>query len=216
MTISYYTLLEITYTATDAEIKAAYRRLAMKFHPDRNPNNAEAQHYFRQVKEAYEVLSNPLKRQQYDIDLKKNGQFQFDTDPLVLNTLHKNSLDLHKYLIRLEQGYINRNALYDYLLELLDEDKIKLLLRAPNYTELEETAQLLFEANKKIISITQFERIAQRILLLLKNTQSPLNTAILQEIEQRKKQEQKNKLVPILSLLILFIVFCIMLFIIYN
>ena len=62
----YYQVLDLARTATEVEIKKAYRRLAMKFHPDRNPTDHEAEGRFKEVKEAYEVLSDPQKRASYD------------------------------------------------------------------------------------------------------------------------------------------------------
>ena len=62
----YYKLLDLPKSATEAEIKTAYRRLAMKFHPDRNPDDPEAEHKFKEAKEAYEILTNPQKRAVYD------------------------------------------------------------------------------------------------------------------------------------------------------
>jgi molecular chaperone DnaJ len=62
----YYVVLEVSRTATEAEIKKAYRRMAMKFHPDRNPDNADAEAKFKEAKEAYEVLCDEQKRAIYD------------------------------------------------------------------------------------------------------------------------------------------------------
>ena len=62
----YYKLLDLSKSATADEIKKAYRRLAMKFHPDRNPDDPEAEHKFKECKEAYEVLANAQKRAAYD------------------------------------------------------------------------------------------------------------------------------------------------------
>ena len=63
----YYKILGVEKTSTEDEIRSAYRKLAMKWHPDRNPDNLEeAKNKFAEINEAYETLSNPEKRQQYD------------------------------------------------------------------------------------------------------------------------------------------------------
>ena len=64
--IDYYKLLELDKSASQADIKKAYRKLARKYHPDLNPNNKEAQLRFQQINEANEVLSDPEKRKKYD------------------------------------------------------------------------------------------------------------------------------------------------------
>lgn len=62
----YYEVLGVSKTATEDELKRAYRTLAKKYHPDLHPNDAEAEAHFKEVNEAYEILSDPAKRQKYD------------------------------------------------------------------------------------------------------------------------------------------------------
>jgi len=71
---NYYILLGINTTATSNEIKVAYRALAKKYHPDKNPGNKIAEEKFKEVQEAYAVLSNPAKRKKYDLSFSTEGQ----------------------------------------------------------------------------------------------------------------------------------------------
>jgi molecular chaperone DnaJ len=77
----YYEILEVSKSANDAEIKTAYRRMAMKYHPDRNPGDSTAEEKFKEAAEAYDVLIDPNKRARYDqfghAGMRGSGGFEY-------------------------------------------------------------------------------------------------------------------------------------------
>ena len=70
---NFYTLLGITETASIADIKKAYRTMAMRYHPDHNPDDAEAAKQFRNIRNVYEILRNPITRADYDALLGRSS-----------------------------------------------------------------------------------------------------------------------------------------------
>lgn len=66
MASDFYSVLGVSKTATEADIKKAYRKLAMKHHPDKNKGDKSSEKKFKEINEAYETLSDPKKRKQYD------------------------------------------------------------------------------------------------------------------------------------------------------
>lgn len=80
---NYYEILGVKKTSSHDQIKTAYRNLAMRYHPDKNPDNPDAETKMRDVNEAYAVLRNSQKKQEYDV-LREGGNFKFrrfDQDP---------------------------------------------------------------------------------------------------------------------------------------
>src|SRR5260221_11419015 len=111
----YYKILELEPSATLAEIKKAYRRLAQQYHPDKNSNEQYSLVYFSEIKEAYEVLTNPSKKENY---LQQRwyqqslGKKEFSTQPVTPVTILKQLLELDKYVSGLDIFRMDKARLY--------------------------------------------------------------------------------------------------------
>lgn len=126
----YYKILDISMNATDAEIKKAFRTLAKKYHPDRNPDNKDALSKFQEVNEAYEVLSKEDSRKKYD---NQRVNFKYKTNKETDGKNNKNSKvknDNEKYQDKGESienlnKYFERFFGFDANSKDVNKDKLK-------------------------------------------------------------------------------------------
>jgi preprotein translocase subunit Sec63 len=122
----YYNILQIPPHATLPEIKQAYRRLAMIYHPDKTKNDPYANTQFTEIKEAYEVLTNPMKKENwlqerwYNQSIGKKKAHEAITPVSVLRL----SLELEKYVSQLDVHRLNKIGLAAHIHELLSVDTI--------------------------------------------------------------------------------------------
>ncbi len=126
----YYKILEISSTASPVDIKKAYRRLALKYHPDKNFGNELYEAKFKEISEAYNILSDTTKRKDYNF--QRNNQSQSYSkrktySPTTPQTILNQAIEFRKKVAVLDQHRMNKGALYEQIQILLSRQNIHLL-----------------------------------------------------------------------------------------
>lgn len=127
----YYELLEIPPGSAEPVIKKAFRKLAMRFHPDKNVGNPYAIHHFREIQEAYQVLSNPVTRHEYHQQRWHHSEMGNTTPyPYVLtpSQLEQEARKQTQYVQGLDVFRMNHGALQNKLEQLLQDSHLAILL----------------------------------------------------------------------------------------
>lgn len=123
----YFALLEVAPSASPAEIKKAYRKLAHQYHPDKHNNDPYSSARFAEIKEAYEVLTDPSKKEYYLQQRWYNqamGRKKTKETITPVNLL-KQALELEKYVSSLDVFRMDKNGLQEYIQDLLQEEHIR-------------------------------------------------------------------------------------------
>ena len=125
----YYKILELPTTATLQEIKRSFRRLAQQYHPDKNNGSHMATAHFREIQEAYKVLSNPKKREAYHYQrwyVRSTGK-PFDSAPLTPAGILQECRLLQQYVASMNMFHIRFDAVSGHIRELLTPNAIGIL-----------------------------------------------------------------------------------------
>lgn len=125
----YYAILEIPVSADLAEIKKAYRRLALLHHPDKANNDPYAAARFAEIKEAYEVLTNPGRKEKYLQHRWYNQSTgtRRTQQTLTPENILKQAIELEKYVSMVDAFRMDAQGLHDYIRTILDNDTIGVL-----------------------------------------------------------------------------------------
>lgn len=165
----FYTILEVDPTASRKEIKKSYRRLALKYHPDRNLNNKDNEKLFIDINEAYHILSNEEFRKNYDVRYRK--KISYYSQPITPYIFLKKFQDIRKFIYDRGINKISKNALYSGLEKLLYDENINFLLLK---SDKEVRKQIIIENLKciKFLSSLDKEKIIIKLLKLADNDHS--------------------------------------------
>ena len=190
----YYKILEIEPSATLTEIKKAYRRLAQQYHPDKNSNEQHALTYFAEIKEAYEVLTNPAKKDYY---LQQRwyqqslGKKEFQSQPVTPPIILKQFIELDKYVSRLDSFRMDKQGLYQYIDDLLSDETIEQLKK---FKELDINSEIIALTIRTAghLNLQQAKKIAEK-MYTLGGKEPAINRRIDQFMQQFKKKSKWEK-----------------------
>lgn len=198
----YYQILELEPSANITEIKKAYRKLALIYHPDKNSNDPYAAARFTDIKEAYEVLTDPRKKDYY-LQQRWYQQSQGSSKtqaPITPEYILKRSLELEKHVSRLDEFRMDKEGLQQYILALVDNETIEKLQPFREISINREIISILIRAMKNL-SPTQTEKIIGQLSKL--NPADPISGAMLTTFQQKhKKKSRLHELTPLYMILL--------------
>ena len=185
----YFALLELEASAPVTDIKKAYRRLALQLHPDKTGNDPYSAARFAEIKEAYEVLTDPAKKEYY---LQQRWYNQTAgirrTEQIVTPvTMIKQSLELERYVARLDEFRMDREGLLSFMLDLYSDERLE-KLRAFQDTESMHTIVQSVIRSSKYLQPEQAEKMAAQIRKL-----APGDTVIARELADFLQHSRKKR-----------------------
>lgn len=185
-----------------AEIKKAYRALAFKYHPDKNPENSLSEAHFKEIQEAYATLSDTNKRTAYDDERWLSGmgsktQYKEAVTPA---WLVKVCVELNASLAVMDTHRMSQRALQAYILMILTDSHLGVLQQAADTPANTTIITELLKATEKL-QVKYLDEIEQRLILLAGNDHDMLQ-AIDEHVEERMRKARWDKRLPYFVLLI--------------
>jgi molecular chaperone DnaJ len=207
----YYKILEVSPVATAQEIKKSFRRLAQLYHPDKNAGNHMAEAQFKEIREAYEVLSDPQQRKEYNYKrwhLRSTGN-QYTKTPLSPAAILQECLQLQRYVESMSIFRINYDAVSQHIRHLINPDSIG-ILHEYNQPETNRAIVATLLASMRPLPLRYFTPIAA-LLHQIAGTDTVTNQSIEQQGREKKWRERWERyqwiVVVIITLLLCWLMY---------
>lgn len=207
----HYKTLAVPPNASLQEIKKAYRTLAHQYHPDKNAHNQYAESFFREIQEAYHVLSNVHRRTAYDEERWLAG-YSMTKQPASITPdwIYQQCLGLSKHMATVDIYRMSHAALRDYILLILSDDDMAILQRVHNETLNQNIVRELLKSMKPL----RYDYIPEIMSRL--TTLAAGNDELLAEIKKmttdQQKQAEWEKIKPYVLVLVV-VVLCVLMLI---
>jgi len=210
--VDHYRTLQVHPAASQLEIKKAYRQLAIKYHPDKNPGNHFVTDHFKAINEAYAILSDTQKRSRYDEERWLSGMGNRLHEQLVITPawILKQCEKLRDHMINIDSYRMDHRALHDYIFLMLSDINMSIL---HENTSKEINSQII---NALLISVrrikaTHLDSIVKRLLQLADDDNNTIQE-IRNFSKERHQNARINKYLPVM-ILVLTILLCLAMYI---
>lgn len=206
----YYRILELQPNARKEDIKQAYRRLALKYHPDTNGSDYAVFH-FREIKEAYDVLSHDDRRRKYDEERWLNGMGERAKGQVVITPewILQEVKKLSRHMDTVDTYRMSHSALHDYVMLLLSDAHMAILLQAGDNDINETIVKEILQSIRRLKFVYK-EDISKRMAELVP-AHNELLERIFAEMKQSEKRDTWEKYLPLFIVLVT-LALCIMMF----
>ncbi|HYJ63090.1 MAG TPA: DnaJ domain-containing protein [Parafilimonas sp.] len=203
----YYKILNVKPDASATSIKQSYRKLAMKYHPDRNPQDDLSAAVFSEIAEAYSVLSNPSARKDYNYQRYHTAVSEYSRPAETIDTLLNKATRLKKQVDNINPFRFNSEALLYSIKQLLPHDIVS-LLKASEIQQ-KEFLEIIVRCSNMLTS-AQIRNLFQLMHPLFKKhkwLKWQLDTFIKQQAKKESWEKNKIILAVIITLLLCAIIF---------
>ena len=207
----HYKTLGVSSKSSHEEIKKAFRTLAHKYHPDKNPDTSYAQAQFRTIQEAYEVLSNPTTRKLFDEERYFRG-LTAQKEPYHIDSLwlKEQAKKLRIHMSRLDSYSMNHRALHEYVLILLSDDHIGILQTENDDRAIRELVSDVLVSIRHL-HYSLYPAINRRLSIIASNDPELLQ-AISQAERERRVKNSQQWIMPLL-IIVITLMLCIFMYI---
>lgn len=197
----HYKVLGISPEASEPEIKKAFRKLAVMYHPDKN-HGRHAEAYFIQVQQAYKVLSDPHAKKKYDNERWLTGMNARAKahNGATAEWLLKEAIQLNRHMSTVDSWRMSHKNLYDYIAQLLSEENMQVLEQSNSDALRESVAQQVLQATS-ILNYQYMEPLVPKLQSLAKGNDD-LQIDVYMAMKKHRRQAQWQNMVPYIAVII--------------